>query len=103
MAAADKTDPFPTKRPPRAVSFKRWLGRTRLHGFGSREPNPPIIKREIVNLKSRHLVVCTPNQDPDEATEWPRAYRGGYWARSRYFLQTKIDTIASAGTGANDL
>jgi hypothetical protein len=25
-AAADKTDPFPIKRPPRADSFKRWLG-----------------------------------------------------------------------------
>ena len=27
-AAADKTDQFPTKRPPQADSFTRWLGGT---------------------------------------------------------------------------
>jgi hypothetical protein len=28
VAAADKNDQFPFKRPPRAVSFMRWLGRS---------------------------------------------------------------------------
>ena len=53
MAAADKKDLFPTRRPPRADSFKRWLGNSLAAGLLN------MIQAAAEGERTDHVLVVT--------------------------------------------